>query len=442
MALVNNTNGANGAYGGDQNGIILEKRPSKGRLYSFFVTLIAFASSLLLWFYVLGYDSPHYEKEFNVAVSVSGEATLRENMGFTVLSDFGFSIKVVVSGPQTEVNKLRAGDIKAFVDVSEVSEPGNNTLPISVTVANKNGVTVTEKSVESAIIFIDRNVVAEIPVTLTISDYTLPSGYSAGDYTTTPSTVSVEGPETEISRISYALGLITPGSLTSSSRFNTSVTLYDAGNNKIQSAYINLIDTSVSVWLPIYKTVNLPVKVYFVGGYFSTDAAIITLSDDYITVRGLAEDFEGVSEIKINIAENTLTSDKVIKQISLPAGLKCISGQEYVTATIKFHEIVDRYVAASCAAVCDIIGAPPDKDITVTTANLSIKFMGPRESLLALNQRSFRAVVDLDNMALEKGETYIVPISILLTDKDNVTLAGVFPTGDYVVTIAVSAKEG
>jgi hypothetical protein len=135
--------------------ITLEKKPSKKRVYTFLAMLFAFASALLLWFYVLGYDSPYYEKEFNVPVNVEGESALRESMGYTVLSDFSFTIKVTVSGTQTEVNKLRSSDIKAFVDVSGVTVSGNNTLPISVRVSNENEITVVEKSVESAVIFID-----------------------------------------------------------------------------------------------------------------------------------------------------------------------------------------------------------------------------------------------------------------------------------------------
>lgn len=421
--------------------IILEKTPGKKRVYTFFVMLFAFVSALLLWFYVLGYDSPYYEKEFDVPVTVEGVWELRETMGYTVISDFGFSIKVTLSGTQTEINKLRSSDIKAFVDVSGVTTPGNNTLPINVTVKNENQITVKDKSLESAVIFIDKNVAAEIPVKIDIADYTLESGYSVGDFATSPVTVTVEGPQSEISKISYAYGVIHPGNLTHSTKFNTTVTLYDSSNNKITNSYITLKDTSVTVSLPVYKTVNIPVRVYFVGGYFSTDVANITLSDNYITVRGLVEDFEGFTEVKINIAENTLTSDTVIKQLVLPTGIECLSGQQYITAKITFNDIVHRYVAASSSAVCEIINAPADKEITIITPNLNIKFMGPYEPIITLTQTSFKAVINLENIALESGKTYLVPIEIILNEAEPGLLNGVFPSGDYSVTISVNDRE-
>ncbi|MDD4125484.1 MAG: CdaR family protein [Eubacteriales bacterium] len=423
------------------NGITLEKKPSKKRIYTFFVMLVAFASALLLWFYVLGYDSPYYKKEFDVPVVVEGVSSLRESMGYTVISDFGFSIKVTVSGTQNEVNKLRSSDIKAFVDVSGVTVPGNNTLPVNVTVSNENEITVEAKSVDSAVIFIDKNIVAEIPVKIDITDYTLESGYSVGDFITSPVTVTVEGPESELSKIAYAYGVVQPGALTHSTKFNTSVALYDNGNNRVTNSFISLKDTSVTVNLPVYKTVNLPVKVYFVSGYFSTESAAITLSDNYITVKGLVEDFEGLTEIKINVAENTLTSDTVVKQLVLPTGIECVSGQKSIIATITFNEIVMRAVAASCSAVCDIINAPTDKDITVVTANLNVKFMGPVEGLLNLSQSSFRAVIDLSNIILESGKTYYVPADIRLNKGDDGLLNGIYPSGEYAVTISVNDRE-
>ena len=113
-------------------------------------------SAIVLWLYVLGYDSPNYEKEFNVAVTAEGESELRAEKGYTIVSDFGFNIKVTVSGPQSEVNMLRADDIKAYIDVSGVTAAGNNSLPIYVVLPNENKLAVAAKSVESAVVFIDR----------------------------------------------------------------------------------------------------------------------------------------------------------------------------------------------------------------------------------------------------------------------------------------------
>ena len=101
----------------------------KNRIFTLFVIIIAVLSAIVLWIYVLGYDSPNYEKEFNVTVTAEGESKLREEKNYTIISDFGFSIKVTVSGPQTEVNMLRAEDIRAYIDVSGVTTRGSNSLP-------------------------------------------------------------------------------------------------------------------------------------------------------------------------------------------------------------------------------------------------------------------------------------------------------------------------
>ena len=81
-------------------------KKTKSRAFTLFVIVIAVLSAIVLWLYVLGYDSPNYEKEFNVAVTAEGESELRAEKGYTVVSDFGFNIKVTVSGPQSEVRRI------------------------------------------------------------------------------------------------------------------------------------------------------------------------------------------------------------------------------------------------------------------------------------------------------------------------------------------------
>lgn len=420
-----------------ENGEAVSKDNKTGKsISSLLMIIVSCLSAMLLWFYVLGYDSPNYEKDFIVNVSLTGESTLREKTGLTVLSDFGFTIKVTVSGPQSEVNKLRDSDLSAYVDVSDVTTTGNNSLPVNVTLPNQNQLVVSEKSSDNAIVYIDRSVVAEIPVKIGVTDYKLSYGYSVGDFSTLPLTVTVQGPEAEVAKISYAYGEVRPGEIKGNGVYNTSVELFDSGNNRINNSYIQLIDTSVNVRIPLYKLADIPVKVYFVGGYYSTESAKITLSHNYITVKGLAEDVDKISEIRINIAENTLTSDTVVKRITLPDGVESVDGVTAVTAKVEFFDVVKRIISASGAA-CRLLNVPEDTEVSVLTVNLNINAMGQYDLLLDLTQNSFDFTADLSLMELEKGKTYQIPLNVVLKDEIAQVKSGVFVSGEYSVSIEV-----
>ena len=410
-----------------------EKNGKKKNNHSFLALIFAFVSALLLWFYVLGYDSPNYQKEFTVNVELQGESVLRETSGYTILSDPNISVKVVVSGPQSVVNKLRDADITSFVDVSEVTGPGSNLLPIQVVLPDENNLSVKSLNVDFAAVYIDKSITAEIPVRIDISDYSLPEGYSVGDFTTTPVTVTVRGPETEINKISYAYGTVRPGTIGNSAKYNTSVTLYNSDGVQVNNSYINLIDTSVNVEVPVYKTADIPVKVYFVGGYFSTESATITLSKEYITVRGSVEDVNKLDEIKINIAENKLITETFEKKIILPEGIEAVSDDLIVTVGIVFNDVVKRRISVNASDVCEFVNVPEGINVMVVTSNLNLYFCGPKDMLSTLTSSSFKAVADLGGMELLRNYDYTVPIEIMLEDGIN----GVFPSGEYSVAIFI-----
>lgn len=402
-------------------------------VFTLFGIIIAVLSAMILWLYVLGYDSPNYEKEFTVEVSVEGESALRADKGYTILSDFGFSVKVTVSGSQTEVNKLKAEDIKAYIDVSGVSSPGNNYLPIYVVLPNENKLAVAEKSAETAVVYIDKCVVAEIPVKVDVTGYVMPDEFTLGDYTVNPVTVTVQGPETELSKIDYAYASIVPGEISGAIKANAPVALYTAGNTAVNNGYITLLDPSVEVSMPVYKTADIPVKVYFVGGYFGTDSAVITLSHDHIKVKGLAEDVDKLEEIRINVAENTLNSDTVVKRIVLPEGVESADGVTSVTATIVFNELVRRTFTAPSSAVCRFTNVPEGINFGLVTTSFSVTVIGAPEAVAAVNYSDLSVVVDLDGLELKPGGSYYLPAAAFLADG----ISGVFIVGEYGAEIKV-----
>ncbi|MEG1743484.1 MAG: CdaR family protein, partial [Clostridia bacterium] len=309
-------------------------KSKNGKKYTFAVVFIASICAILLWLYVLGYESPNYDKNFTqVEVTVIGVNDLIEKTGFTVLTDLSFSFDVTLTGRKTDINSLRTKDITAYVNVANVKKPGEIYLPVEVKVPN--GVKVVNQSSSSACIYIDELVTREIPIRIELSDYSIPGDLSIGSQQITPSTVTVTGPKTELLKIEEAYASIKPGIINTSFSTNVSVTLYKKGGEEVKNTYIKLDDSNVTVFTPVLKTKKIPVKVYFVGGVFSVENAIISLSDQYITVRGTAAAVDALSEIAVNVDETTLlVSSSISKKIILPDGVDNISGKESVSANI------------------------------------------------------------------------------------------------------------
>ena len=282
------------------------EKKSNSRLYGFLVLIISLLCAVLLWLYVLGYDSPDFEKKFSqIPVTIIGNTELAEKTGYTVISDMTFSFDVTVSGKKTDVNSMRDTDITAYIDVSGVTTEGGIYLPVTVIVPN--GITVASQSVSEAYLYIDEMVSAEIPVRIEITDYTLPENAVIGDYGANPVTVTVQGARADIEKIAEAYANVTPGELTQSVNISAPVELHDKSGAVIQTGpYLRLIDRAVNVSIPVYLTKSVPVKVHFIGGVFGVDSAVITLSREYIEVRGTASALAGIDEIAANIDETSL----------------------------------------------------------------------------------------------------------------------------------------
>ena len=140
------------------------KTLDKQRVLTFSVMLGAFLLAILMWFYVLGYDSPNFEKRFaGIDVSVSGAAELKEKNGFAV--------DVTVAGKKTDVNRLSSDDIRAYIDISSLTENGR--VPVRIQVDLPNGIRLASLSTDTVYIYVDRSVTAEIELDVELTDYVL-----------------------------------------------------------------------------------------------------------------------------------------------------------------------------------------------------------------------------------------------------------------------------
>ncbi len=411
-----------------------ESGASKSKIYTLFVIIIAIICSVLLWLYVLGYDSPDFEKKFSqIPVTLVGTDELYEKTGYGVLGGLDFSFDVTVAGKKTDVNSMRDVDITAYVDVSGVTLQGGTYLPINVVVPN--GITVSAKSVSSAYLVIDEMVTAEIPLKIELTDYKLPENAVLGDYTASPKSVTVEGPKSEVAKIKEAYAKVELGEISSSVTVNTSVELQDGHGNPINpSVFLKQIDKSVTVNLPVYVTKVLPVRVQFIGGIFSAENAVITLSDTTVKVLGASSTLAAIDEVVLNIDETTLdTHTSLVKRIVLPEGVENISGFDSVTVEIQLNQMGRRTVPADREAF-ELKNVPEGVDIQIITQSLNIDFVGPVDLMRYFSSKYFKVVIDFDGIGVQSGDNFFVPVEIVLIEEQ----PGVYVSGDYSVNVIVN----
>lgn len=168
--------------------------------------LLALFLALCLWAGLITQD-PTLTRErvfTDVTVSVVGADTLRRNSGLIVLSgleDENLTARLRVDVPQREYNTVTASNYNPRVDLTRITEAGEQTLRINTTSTSTYG-TVRGISPETITVVVDQFVTNyRVPVSVNIiGEY--PEGFYGTPISLDPSAVTLSGPKSLVDQIS------------------------------------------------------------------------------------------------------------------------------------------------------------------------------------------------------------------------------------------------
>jgi len=143
--------------------------------------LLSVLCAISLWLYVMSVESPLDNNTFyGVNVELRNETVLKKN-SLSVFSGQNTSVNVTVTGKKSLLNRLRAEDLVAYVDVGNITEAGEYGLDIKLDPVE--GVTLSGLSVNKVTVFVESMVTKYVPIDAEISysgGVTTGLGYSMG----------------------------------------------------------------------------------------------------------------------------------------------------------------------------------------------------------------------------------------------------------------------
>lgn len=407
------------------------KKVASKRLYRFPIQILSLLGAFVLWFYVMGANSPSYEKEFTeVPVTIVGGDVLREKHGYTVLSGTDAQIDIKLKGRKSEILKLRTLDLQVQADVSAVDSVGEQTCTLNTVLPS--GIVFVSMSSTDISLYIDKSVSKSVPVKVTHTGY-ITTGLILGIYQPSPTSVMVEGPENIINKIDGAYADLKLNEISGSVRARQTLVLKDKDGNLINNPYVNLRTKEADVYIPVYQEKTIPLRVNFVDGLFPTSKANISISPSAILIRGLVEEIPKLQDIVFDINEGKIDDVyQVIRTLILPAGIENRSGATSAAISITLPEISSKTMRLSNIEYRN----KPDNleyNVTPTSSSFDIKLKGETAALLNFEIDSITAYVDLSVLEDKAPGVYQLPVSI----DTNKELTGVYPFGLYYVDIEV-----
>ncbi|HPJ01358.1 MAG TPA: CdaR family protein [Candidatus Limiplasma sp.] len=409
--------------------------------------LLALFLALLLWVGLILQDpSLTRERVFTgVPVTITGSDTLRRN-GFIVtqgLEEANAVVKLKVDVPQQQFNEVNAQNYAPRIDLSRITEAGEQTVKVATTSSTLYG-NVTDVSPTDIPIVVDAYV-TNFRITVQVSvvgDY--PMGFYGTDPVTDVSTVTVSGPESIVSRIAkivleYDVSLLDPRA----SRLQTALALHyvDIDNNELdatlleptsggvllrsivveQSLYpvksISLSQTALTTGTPKagfeVKSVTLSPETIIAAGDQNTLSTLDTLfAEKPIDVEGLDTTF--TAEIKVTQPDNIVYMSTHTVKLTVEIG--------QTLQTVNFDQIP-----------VSVTGLSDGMSAVLQTQQVSVALTGPSSLMSVMNATRIKASVDADGVS---SGTFELPVTLEVFHNDAQQFTYTIEPQSVIVTLS------
>ncbi len=403
--------------------------------------LLAFLFAFLLWLIVVNIDNPVMSKTFSgIPVIVEHSEILTEQKKTYQIVDDTQNVSVTVSAKRRTLSKIKAEDIIVTADIKEMYL--DSQIPLEAVVIGYEG------SYESAWTS-PRNLQIQIEENISRTSNITPmatgevrDGFVLGNLQTEPETVTINGSESLVNRISKVVAEVDVSGLGEDATLPSQLVFYDEDNNVIDQSRLanNLGNFGVNVAVTLYKTRMVPIHV---------DTSLIAVKEGYsissvklapqeIEITGPDEALDAADSIEIPAEEfggeivNSRTDFTLDLTEYLPDGIQLadsMANSMIVTIAIERDGTKNFELPIGSITVINL-----DDDLRMSyaeTDDLEVHVKGTKESLDSLN---IERIAGIDLKGYKKAGTYTVPVQIELP-------ADCSLEGDVTVEIILEKKE-
>ena len=379
----------------------------------FLTALLAGVIAVCLWAYVITAERPESENTFyNVPVVMEGETVLQDR-GMMITSDTDLTVTLKLSGKRSDLNKLKSSDIAAVVDLSRLTEAGDQIVHYDVSIPGDTAIEVVSRHPDTLSLTVTEWAVKEIPVELAYEGR-VPEGYyvdkqsASLDY----ETVTVNGPKAIISQIEQAKITLNLEDRIETISEGLRYALCDAKGDPIEDVSSVTTDHGeirVTISIQQLKEVKMTYTVVDGGGLTAED---VKVKADYetVTVAGSTAALLGLDEINLGTVDlGQLTeSTELVMPIKLPEGVSNQSGYTVVRLQVELPELETRTYSVSKFRTVNV---PQGLVAQIYTQLLEVKIRGRGPVLDRLKPEHITAVVDLTG---EEAGTFSLPVEFEL----------------------------
>lgn len=408
--------------------------------HNWVLMIAAFVLSFVAWFII----SANSQTDTNVTISdipisidLSEEA---KNDGLKIFSGDDVTASVEVAGNRVTIGSLTSSDIAVTANqTSSIIAPGTYTLPLT---AKKVGMKTNYNIVSSVTpanvtIFVDKEKVETFDVENQIK-YTVEEGNYVNP-SLSETTVTVTGPETEVSQIANVVvqGTV-EGTISKNQTIEKELVYLDENGEELELTMCTADINTVNVTLAVYPVIDVSLNVEVINAPSSYPK--ISISPSSIKVAGPKDALAEITDNKFTVGSldfAKLTNDKINRSydLSLPKGCKVISGETSANVLIDLSSYVKSVVTCKIASNID----SDTYKTEFASNNVDVIVYGPEDVIDDLTASNISVIADFSEI-LDEDISSAVSLQVPLT----ITLTGDFSDcwvyESYTATVIVSKK--
>lgn len=297
------------------------------------IKLLALFSAIVVWVAIVNIEDPYKERTFNVEVETINEDALSSvNKVYEIIE--GSTAQVRVRGKKSVVDRLKADDIRATADLSDLSAVN----AVAIVPELKKNVS-DEPTLEcSTVLKVSLEDKASKQIKVTVATQGTPqNGYSVGECMASPNMLEVTGGKTVIDKIDSVRVTVNVSGVGEDFRKRVTPVAYDVDGKAIESSTLDYGVKRVRVSVHVLRTKTIPVNIKITGkpaaGYEFVDAEC---QPEAIRVAGDRKELANISEVNVpvDITGMRSTSGSVEQNISiqdyLPEGVFVLTDYAHV----------------------------------------------------------------------------------------------------------------
>ena len=369
---------------------------------NFGIKLLSLLLASIMWIVIINLDDPTISRTYQgVTVEITNESAIA-SLGQVYDVVEGRTVTVSVKGKRSVVDKIKASDLKASVDLSNISSFNKVEITASCEKYAYENLEITAKPKLMEITLENRG---EKQVNVKVVTTGTPAnGYSVGMVEAKPVMLAVSGAESVVERIAEARVTVDVGGETETfTKKNLEPKLYDENGKEIDASRLTLNKTKVAATVNILKVKNIPIEVTTTGtpasGY---GVQQIDYDPQTIQVAGLDNELSALASIPIQVDVEGAKSDveqTILLEDYLPKGIRMVEAVESIAVkiTIKQMSTKDFYLSTQDILVKNLSEEFEFNFISPDTS-IRARLMGMKEALDDVTVANLGAYIDLEDL--------------------------------------------